>query len=78
MAKNDTIDYGRTSIKAKSFVGDVTGAVAWADVTGGDAGAQNAIKTKTEVAALVSPTVDYADLEAATAAIKSIIDALKA
>lgn len=38
----------------------------------------NALKAKTQIAALVSPTADYADLTAATAAIKSIIDALKA
>lgn len=43
-----------------------------------DTKARDAIKTKTQVAALVSPTSDYADLTAATAAIKSIIDALKA
>jgi hypothetical protein len=43
-----------------------------------DTSARNAIKTKTQVAALVSPVSDYADLTAATAAIKSIIDALKA
>lgn len=33
---------------------------------------------RTAINALVSPTTDYADLTAATAAIKSIIDALKA
>lgn len=38
----------------------------------------NAGKTKTQIAALVSPATDYADLTAVTAAIKSIIDALKA
>lgn len=38
----------------------------------------NALKAKTQVAALVSPSTDYADLTAATSAIKSIIDALKA
>lgn len=38
----------------------------------------NALKAKTQVAALVSPTADYADLTAVTAALKSIIDALKA
>lgn len=38
----------------------------------------NALKAKAQIAALVSPTADYADLTAATAAIKSIIDALKA
>lgn len=43
-----------------------------------DAKARDAIKTKTQVNALVSPTADYANLTAATAAIKSIIDALKA
>lgn len=43
-----------------------------------DTKARNAIKTKTEIAALVSPTEDYADITEATAAIKAIIDALKA
>lgn len=43
-----------------------------------DAAAVDAIKNKPEIAALVSPTADYASLAAATAAIKSIIDALKA
>lgn len=38
----------------------------------------NALKAKTQVAALVSPSTNYADLTAATSAIKSIIDALKA
>ena len=38
----------------------------------------NALKAKPQIAALVSPTADYADMTAATAAIKSIIDALKA
>lgn len=38
----------------------------------------NAGKTKTQIAALVSPAADYADMTEATAAIKSIIDALKA
>lgn len=38
----------------------------------------NALKAKVQITALVSPTADYADLTAATAAIKSIIDALKA
>lgn len=38
----------------------------------------NALKAKSQIAALVSPTANYADLTAATAAIKSIIDALKA
>lgn len=52
-------------------------------VTGGvtqytDAQAVAAMKAKTQIAALVSPTADYADLTAATAAIKTIIDALKA
>lgn len=37
-----------------------------------------ALKAKTQIAALVSPTADYADLTAVTAAIKSIIDAIKA
>jgi len=43
-----------------------------------DAMAQAAIKGKAAIAGLVSPTADYADLTEATAAIKSIIDALKA
>lgn len=43
-----------------------------------DAMAQAAIKGKAEIAGLVSPTADYADITEATAAIKSIIDALKA
>lgn len=38
----------------------------------------SALKAKTQIAALVSPTADYASLTTATAAIKSIIDALKA
>ncbi|HWT63346.1 MAG TPA: hypothetical protein VN150_12280 [Ochrobactrum sp.] len=37
-----------------------------------------ALKAKSQIAALVSPSADYASLTAATAAIKSIIDALKA
>lgn len=43
-----------------------------------DTNARNAIKTKTQINALVSPATDYADLAAATAAIKAVIDALKA
>lgn len=42
------------------------------------ANATAAVAAKTQIAALVSPTADYADLTEATAAIKSIIDALKA
>lgn len=38
----------------------------------------NELLSKPEIAALVSPTTDYVDLTEATAAIKSIIDALKA
>lgn len=38
----------------------------------------NAGKSKTQINALVSPASTYADLAAATAAIKSVIDALKA
>lgn len=37
-----------------------------------------ALKAKAQIAALVSPTADYADLTAVTAAIKTVIDALKA
>lgn len=43
-----------------------------------DVRARNAVKTKTQVAALVSPSADYANLAEVTAAIKAIIDALKA
>lgn len=38
----------------------------------------NAGKNKTQISALVSPTADYADLTAVTAALKNVIDALKA
>ncbi|MGV6875920.1 hypothetical protein ACUSIJ_24950 [Pseudochelatococcus sp. B33] len=43
-----------------------------------DTKARDAIKTKAEVDALESPAEDYADLTEATAAIKAVIDALKA
>lgn len=43
-----------------------------------DQKAVDAVAAKTEIAALVSPTKDYADLAEATAAIKAVIDALKA
>lgn len=36
-----------------------------------------ALSTSAKVAALISPTADYANLTAVTAAVKSIIDALK-
>lgn len=38
----------------------------------------NALKAKTQIAGLTSPASDYADLTAVTAALKSVIDALKA
>lgn len=43
-----------------------------------DQKAVDAVAAKAEIAALVSPTEDYADLAEATAAIKAVIDALKA
>jgi len=57
----------------------------WADVQGKPstfpataASVTAAVAAKAEIAALVSPTSDYGDLTEATAAIKSIIDALQA
>lgn len=73
-----TINYKGNTIVADKFEGEVDGSVAFADVTGTQAGVEAAVAAKTEIAALVSPATDYADLAAATAAIKSIIDALKA
>lgn len=43
-----------------------------------DTKARNAMKSKAQIAALVSPPADYTDLAAATAAVKAIVDALKA
>ena len=61
------------------------GAVAWGDVAdkpttfpATPASVITAVSAKDEISSLVSPTQDYADMAEATAAIKSIIDALQA
>ena len=69
-SRSEQMDFKGLEIIADEFTG-VASSVS-------PSAATTAMKNKTEIAALVSPTVDYANLTAATAAIKSIIDALKA
>lgn len=64
--------------KYDTYNTNVVEALKKADNSVDEQGAVDAIKNKTAIAALVSPVSDYANLAAATAAIKSIIDALKA
>lgn len=59
--------------------------VTWADVEDKPAtfpatsdSVESAVAAKTEIAALVAPTEDFADLTEATAAVAAIINALKA
>lgn len=61
------------------------GAVSWDDIEDkpatfpvSSADVATGLSAKPAIAALVSPTADYADMTEATAAIKSVIDALKA
>lgn len=62
---------GATQAAARTAIGAGTSSLTLAQ-------SQAGIATKAAIAALVSPTADYADLTAVTAAIKSVIDALKA
>lgn len=70
--KSHTVDWKGLNLEVDEINGATPGAApSTADVSA-------ALAAKTEIAALVSPTADYANLAAATAAIKSVIDALKA
>lgn len=64
----------------RSSIGALFGAVNALSGAGlpDDAYVANALKAKPEIVALVSPSDDFADLEEATAAVKAIVDALKA
>lgn len=64
---------GKLKVDGGAVEGIVTAASEYTD-----AKARDAIKTKAQIAALVSPGADYANLAAVTAAIKSLVDALKA
>lgn len=73
------------AVTVTEFGGGSGEPVSWNDLTDkpatfpvSSADVATGLSAKPAIAALVSPTADYADMTAATAAIKSVIDALKA